>query len=261
MQQNPHSENNMITGSFSNDLGSFDLAKLDNSQLSDSERVLSVLARSVIHLQKEVSDLKENKIKDLQLTPEQLEESGLEFKPIRHLKRGIGFRPLLKGEIEEAKKHSYNEAGAARWLNVSFQTYKKYCKMYGLWQPQIHIRDKKAMFDPNKGKYRINDILQCKYPDLEIWKIRDKLIRSGKKEAKCENCGYCERRITDGKIPLILNFMDGNSKNHTLENMKIYCYNCTFNCGRGYIHRGKHYFDPDHIEGATKDQIFDESRF
>ncbi len=84
--------------------------------------------------------------------------------------------------------------------------------------------------------------------------LKDKLIRSGIKSSECEMCGYKERRIVDGKIPLLLNFEDGDISNRTLENLKIYCFNCTFNCGRGYIKRGTIHFnmDPDVIQGAKK---------
>ena len=86
-----------------------------------------------------------------------------------------------------------------------------------------------------------------------MYRIKDKLIRGKLKEPKCELCGYKERRVTDGKIPLILNFLDGNPKNHLLENMKLYCYNCTFIAGKGYIRRGNYLFDPDWLQGSEKD--------
>ena len=42
-------------------------------------------------------------------------------------------------------------------------------------------------------------------------------------------CGYSESRITDGKVPLILAFKDGDRSNHVLENLEIVCYNCYHN--------------------------------
>lgn len=63
-------------------------------------------------------------------------------------------------------------------------------------------------------------------------------------------CNYHERRIVDGKIPLLLNFEDGNPKNHKLENIKLLCYNCTFVAGKGFIKRGNKQFDPDVMQGS-----------
>jgi hypothetical protein len=105
--------------------------------------------------------------------------------------------------------------------------------MYGLWNPKPNIRGQRNIFDPERGMYPLSEILQGMYPEYPVYRIKDKLIRSGVKEPKCELCGYHEKRVTDGKIPLILNFMDGNEKNHLLDNMKLYCYNCTFTSGRG----------------------------
>ena len=85
--------------------------------------------------------------------------------------------------------------------------------------------------------------------NMHIKQVHDKI-----NDVECEQCGYGERRITDGKIPLLLNFEDGNKTNHNIENLKILCYNCTFCSGRGYIRRGTIHFnmDPDVIQGAKK---------
>ena len=109
-----------------------------------------------------------------------------------------------------------------------------------------------APVNPYKGKYPINKILNNQFPDFPIHRLKDKLVRSGIKKSECEQCGFSERRITDGKIPLLLNFEDGNRHNHQLENLKILCYNCTFVSGRGYIKRGTVHFnmDPDILQGA-----------
>ena len=109
-----------------------------------------------------------------------------------------------------------------------------------------------APVNPYKGKYPITKILNNECPNFPVHRLKDKLIRSGIKKNECEQCGYKERRITDGKIPLLLNFEDNNKNNHKLENMRILCYNCTFVAGRGYIKRGTVHFnmDPDVMQGA-----------
>ena len=40
------------------------------------------------------------------------------------------------------------------------------------------------------------------------------------KKSECEMCGYKERRVVDGKIPLLLNFEDGDIRNRNIENLK-----------------------------------------
>lgn len=163
---------------------------------------------------------------------------------------------LTRDQIIEAQLNCRNAATCARYLRVSYDTYKKWAKLFGLWVPLKKGFCKGSFQSPDKGKYPIEEILQNKHPDYPVFRLKDKLIRSGKKEAKCENCGLNEKRVTDGRMPLILNFDDGNPKNRVLENMKLLCYNCTFLIGRGYItakQRVKNNFiDPEMIQGSLK---------
>ena len=114
---------------------------------------------------------------------------------------------------------------------------------------------KRNLFDPERGKYPLNKILNNEFKDVPYvgdWMVKDKLIRSGKMLPKCNICGYDKRRITDNKICLLLDHKNGDLRDFTLENFQILCLNCTFECGRGYIHRGKHMFDADWIQGLRK---------
>lgn len=170
-----------------------------------------------------------------------------------NLKRGKGTRPLLQSEIEAAQAVSKSAREAARKLGVNYITYRKYATMYGIHTllNQFNKGIKKNI-NPESGKYPISKILDGKYPDYPVFRLKDKLIRSKIKDACCEMCGYKERRITDGKIPLLINFEDDNSKNHKLENIKLLCYNCTFVAGKGFIKRGTKYFDPDIMQGSKQ---------
>lgn len=169
------------------------------------------------------------------------------------LKRGKGTRPLLQSEIEAAQAVSKSAREAARKLGVNYLTYRKYAKMYGIHTLLNQFnRGIKKNVDPDSGKYPISEILEGKHPEYPVFRLKDKLIRSKIKEACCEMCGYKERRITDGKIPLLINFEDDNSKNHKLENIKLLCYNCTFVAGKGFIKRGTKQFDPDVIQGSKQ---------
>lgn len=148
---------------------------------------------------------------------------------------------------------------AAKFIGVSYPTYKKYAQSYGLHTTKGFVKDnngigrkKRGLTNPFKGKYPIGEILENKFPGFPVHRLKDKLIRAGIKEAKCEQCGYGERRITDGKLPLLINFEDGDCKNFKLENLKLLCYNCTFTSGKGYISRGPKTFDPDTLQDSKK---------
>jgi len=224
--------------------------------LKGTDRVISVLAQKVDELTKEIHEIKKEKIlKETQLPPEALEQMGIPQEPPPRIKRGRGYRPLLAHEISEAKEqvkkifpNGYNEAMVARHMRLNYFTYKKYARMYNLWSPSPNIKGKKNILDPERGKYPLSEILQGKYPNYSIFRIKDKLIRSGTKKEECEKCGWHERSVANGKVPLFLNFMDDNTHNHMLENMKLYCANCTLTCGRGYFRSGRKYFDPDWLQ-------------
>jgi hypothetical protein len=59
-------------------------------------------------------------------------------------------------------------------------------------------------------------------------KVKKRLFEEGYLQEECTLCGFNERRITDYKIPLLLNFKDKNTKNYRLDNLQVLCYNHYF---------------------------------
>jgi hypothetical protein len=136
--------------------------------------------------------------------------------------------------------------------------------MYGIYKPNPTAPGKRNIFSPERGKYTLNRILQGDFKDeihVKDWMVKDKLIRSGKVPVACAICGYNKRRIIDQKICLLLDHKDGDPRNYKFENLQLLCYNCTFECGRGFIRHGKHIFDADWMQGARTDQIDSRSRW
>ena len=139
---------------------------------------------------------------------------------------------LSKEQIEAAQGKTLSNMAAARYLHVSYQHYKKYAKMYGLFEshknqsgkgipkflkgskkmpPMIEIiegRVAASHFDPNKLKYA--------------------LIEQGYLLEECAVCSFKERRVMDYKMPLLLHFKDNNSNNYSLDNIQLLCYNHYF---------------------------------
>jgi hypothetical protein len=238
-----------------------------NYETKGEERVLTVLCKKVEELERELHDLKTKKIIDeTQLPLELLEQNGLLPTLPKRIRNGKGYRPILQSEIEAVQKLSPFAAAHARMLGIAKCTYRKYAEMYGIYNPKPNALGKRNLFDPSRGKYPLEKILSGELngnPQLSDWKVRDKIIRGGIVPPKCNICGYDKRRIGDNKLALLLDHKDGDEKNYKLENLQLLCYNCTFECGRGYIRRGNHVFemDPDMMEGGIKLNIDKISRY
>lgn len=82
-----------------------------------------------------------------------------------------------------------------------------------------------------KGKRKDNgqtiplqEILEGNQPQYQSYKLKNRLIDEGIKVNKCEECGVDE---WNGKeIKCELDHIDGDSRNHKLENLRILCPNC-----------------------------------
>jgi len=230
-------------------------------QPENQEALLKGLIEQVSKLTNEVNELKrdipsqEEVIKEISIT----KNAGFTIKPFKSKrKRGMGAIPLMESEIREAQLKAKSASQAAKFLNVSYITYKKYAKLYNI-HSEFSNRCGKGIpkpKNPNHGKYPLNEILAGKFPEYPLWKLKDRLIRAGLKEPCCEQCGYNERRITDNKIPLLLVFEDNNEKNHALENIKVFCYNCSFTAGKIWVKikdRKRWINDPDRLQGSEYD--------
>lgn len=147
------------------------------------------------------------------------------------LLKGRPTRMLLQSEIMAAQSISKTEAEVARKLGVSFMTYRKYAKMYGVYGRVANGPGKgvsKPIKNEDSGKYPLNKILEGKFPNYSTNRLKVRLIRAKRIEQKCAKCGFCEPRLSDSAIPLLLNYIDGNSKNKKFENLELLCYNHFF---------------------------------
>jgi len=148
----------------------------------------------------------------------------------RKMKRGLGAQPLLESEIKFVQSKARSAMEAARLLGVSYNTYKKYAKRYGIFE-DLKNPDGKGIrkgYNIKRGKYSLEAILRGEYPDYPVWKLKKRLLLNGFMEEKCHVCGFEERRITDHKVPLVLDFKDGNRKNYLYENLQMMCFNCSY---------------------------------
>lgn len=150
--------------------------------------------------------------------------------PSNRIGKGNKSRPLLESEIKSAQQKARSAAEAARILGVSYNTYKKYAKQYGIFNDLLNpegIGIRKGT-NVNAIAQSLDDILEGKHPDYPVWKLKRRLLKNGYMLEKCNNCGFEERRVTDFRVPLVLDFLDGDRTNHKYDNLRMLCLNCSF---------------------------------
>jgi len=148
----------------------------------------------------------------------------------RITKRGLGFKPILESQIRAAQDKAKSAAEAARMLNVSYNTYKKYATLYGIFEDLLNPSCKGIVRKTNyhNRKFDVEDLANGKYMKYPMYKFKNKLFNSGIIPKICSSCEFSEERITDGKSPLLIDFIDGNLNNRNIENIRPLCYNCFF---------------------------------
>jgi hypothetical protein len=61
-----------------------------------------------------------------------------------------------------------------------------------------------------------------------IMRLKDLLMKDGRLGYQCSTCQFSEKRLTDMKAPLLLNFVNGKKSDWRIENLRWLCYNCYF---------------------------------
>ena len=135
---------------------------------------------------------------------------------------------VTKKMIEDAIENTLSNMAAARWLGVSYNTYKKWSKYYGLFEDNLNPHGIGVRKPKINSIYNMDDILAGKYPDYPIKQLKTRIVDGGYLPEECDLCGWNEKRITDDKVCLTLDFIDENKKNLKHENLRFLCPNCYF---------------------------------
>jgi hypothetical protein len=154
---------------------------------------------------------------------------------------------LNEAQCRYAMANTSSNNEAARWLHISFSTWKKYALSYIDEETQLTLYElhkqrglKNRLILPKAQKEKrkpkpwqfvpatMQDIFAGKYPNYPIKRLRERLVEENYLEDRCSKCGFQERRKFDYEIPLRLNYLDGNPKNFALENLSFLCLNCYF---------------------------------
>ncbi len=127
-----------------------------------------------------------------------------------------------KSRIEVLIKMGFNTKSG------NYKTLKKYLELYNInidhfvksgdWLKQHN--------GPIRKQHSIDEIFKLDSKAILTGsKRKEMLVKNGLKLYKCELCGQDENWKT-GKIPFILDHINGNNKDNRIENLRIVCHNC-----------------------------------
>jgi hypothetical protein len=137
-------------------------------------------------------------------------------------------RPLLKRDIEFAQNNTASHHQAAQYLNVNFTTYKRYAKAYDLYDTDFKNMSGRGVAKIRRNNaYGLNEILAGQRPGYDRTRLKERLIAAGMMDHACGYCGFDKVR-PDGRGPFVLTYIDDDSHNLALHNLRLTCYNCYY---------------------------------
>jgi hypothetical protein len=180
------------------------------------------------------------------------------FKPGHQIKDEHKFKGLQLTEetVRTAIQHTRSNRQAADWLRISYSTWKKYAEMYkdpvtGRTLFSCHMATggkgvPKAGHHRNKGKATPKalelgyQLIKGQFPTPQrIDELAARLMKDGRLGFCCSECGFAQKRPIDMKMPLLLNFFNGDRTDWREENLRWLCYNCSFLTSTDYFTRTK----------------------
>jgi hypothetical protein len=122
---------------------------------------------------------------------------------------------ISKEKIEKAIENTSTMAEAALYFKINFRTFKRMAIEYNLYNPTLNGSNKKM---------KLEDILNGKYPQYPTSHLSKRLVKECYLEYKCNTCGIND--YNHKPITLELNHIDGNNRNHAIDNLELLCPNC-----------------------------------
>jgi len=139
-------------------------------------------------------------------------------------------RSWTENQLKEAVKNSYSYRSVLGKLKLreaggNYAQIKKYILEYGL--NIKHFKGKgwnKGLSGIGKPLIPLEEIL-VKNSSFQSYKLKKRLFKERLKPQYCEECGW-RKESKDGRLPLELDHINGDSKDNRLENLRILCPNC-----------------------------------
>lgn len=114
---------------------------------------------------------------------------------------------------------------ACQSLNMPYISFKRYAQIFGCWQPnQGRVGKKRDDKEYASIAIPLEEILEGKHPYYDYCSLKRRLLRAGILKNECEECHVTQ---WNGKpLTMHMDHIDGNSRNHKRENLRMLCPNC-----------------------------------
>lgn len=120
---------------------------------------------------------------------------------------------------------------ASQRLNIPYETFINRAKRLGVYNPTQNPKGNEMSVARREHHNRrtlhpLNEILEGKHPTYRgTAALKEKLFAAGIKKNQCEECGQLPE--WHGKILVLeLDHVDGNPRNHHINNLRILCGHC-----------------------------------
>lgn len=150
------------------------------------------------------------------------------------------YRTLDRETIERAIRETNSNAQAARFLGIHVNSWKKYASyytdpssgktLYELHNNKYGLGTTDKVLKNRKTRATIYDVVEGIVPakSFRPGDLKAMIMKEGLLEDKCACCGFNERRISDGKVPLMITFRNSNRRDWSIDNLQMLCLNCYF---------------------------------
>jgi len=135
---------------------------------------------------------------------------------------------VSKSKIVWAINETQSMRQASKLLGVAYNTFKKYAKLYEVFNPH---ESNKGMKHSTSGGFKpteLENIFAGNNPSYSSTKLLGRCFREGYLKEECANCGEDRYRASDMTKPLMLDYMDDDDTNKELINLRVLCFNCFF---------------------------------
>ena len=127
-------------------------------------------------------------------------------------------------QIIEACKSSVTMAEAASKTDLHYNTFSRRAKKLKVYSPNQGGKGKTKIKKEGIIKIPLIEILEGKHPSYQTFKLKLRLFKENIKQNVCEICFI--DKWNDKPLMCELDHINGNSKDHKLENLRILCPNC-----------------------------------